>query len=199
MQNSSRWPAITSHFRELGRFISSGKIFEIRHNSSGRCDEGIDSREHYPYISRESGPRVSKTLHVLAYVNDESYRRRIVLQRSSREGRHSLARAVCHGRRGELYQKYQRGLEEQLGSLGFVVNCVVLWNTRYAEAILNHLRGIGEDVLDVDVARLSPLKFAHINVLGRYHFEMSEEVGGGDLRLLRDPDSLETLERLWEN
>jgi len=35
--------------------------------------------------------------------------------------------------------------------------------------------------------------------LGCYHFEMSEEVGGGDLRPLRDPDSLDTLERLWKD
>ena len=104
---------------------------------------------------------------------------------------------MCHGRRGELYQKYQRGLEDQLGALGLVVNAIVLWNTRYGEAILGHLRGIGEDLHDGDISRLSPLKFAHINVLGRYHFEMSPDVAGGDLRPLRDPDSLETLERLW--
>ena len=54
-----------------------------------------------------------------------------------------------------------------------------------------------QDPNDADIARLSPLKFAHINVLGRYHFEMSPDVAAGDLRPLRDPDSLETLERSW--
>ena len=120
-----------------------------------------------------------------------------------------VARAVCHGRRGELYQKYRRGLEDQLGALGLVVNAIVLWNTRYGEAVLGHLRGLGEDLYDEDIARLSPLKFAHINVrpgpegavqaktLERYHFEMSPDVAAGDLRPLRDPDSLDTLERLW--
>ena len=77
------------------------------------------------------------------------------------------------------------------------MNAIVLWNTRYGEAILGYLRGLGEIPLDEDIARLSPLKYAHINVLGRYHFEMSPEVAGGDLRPLRDPDSLETLERIW--
>jgi len=141
--------------------------------------------------------KVAKTLYLLRYINDADYRRRIQTQLNRGELRHRVARAVCHGRRGELYQKYQRGLEDQLGALGLVVNAIVLWNTRYGEAVLGHLRGLGEDLNDEDIARLSPLKFAHINVLGRYHFEMSPDVAGGDLRPLRDPDSLETLERLW--
>ena len=141
--------------------------------------------------------KVAKTLYLLRYIDDADYRRRIQTQLNRGELRHRVARAVCHGRRGELYQKYQRGLEDQLGALGLVVNAIVLWNTRYGEAILGHLRGIGEDLHDGDISRLSPLKFAHINVLGRYHFEMSPDVAGGDLRPLRDPDSLETLERLW--
>jgi len=141
--------------------------------------------------------KVAKTLYLLRYMDDPEYRRRIQTQLNRGESRHRLARAVCYGRRGELFQKYQRGLEDQLGALGLVVNAIVLWNTRYGEAILGYLRGLGENPLDEDIARLSPLKYAHINVLGRYHFEMSPEVAGGDLRPLRDPDSLETLERIW--
>jgi len=42
-------------------------------------------------------------------------------------------------------------------------------------------------VLDDDVARLSPLIHAHINMLGRYSFAMPESVARGELRPLRDP------------
>lgn len=42
------------------------------------------------------------------------------------------------------------------------------------------------DVLDEDVARVSPLKHANLNVLGRYSFRASTLVDGG-LRPLRDP------------
>jgi hypothetical protein len=41
-------------------------------------------------------------------------------------------------------------------------------------------------VLDEDVARLSPLKHANLNVLGRYSFRGSGPAGGA-LRPLRDP------------
>ncbi|MEM1043989.1 MAG: Tn3 family transposase [Bacteroidota bacterium] len=49
------------------------------------------------------------------------------------------------------------------------------------------LRAEGHEVRDEDVARLSPLGTEHVNVLGRYHFELSEPVARGELRPLRDP------------
>jgi hypothetical protein len=99
-------------------------------------------------------------------------------------GRHSLAREVAHGRRGELRQRYREGQEDQLGALGLVVNVIVLWNTLYTDAALNHLRGRGVTVKAEDVARLSPLGWEHINLLGRYSFALAEMVLRGEMRPL---------------
>jgi hypothetical protein len=46
-------------------------------------------------------------------------------------------------------------------------------------------------VLNEDVARLSPLKHANLNVLGRYSFRASTPAGGG-LRPLPDPATATT-------
>jgi hypothetical protein len=54
--------------------------------------------------------------------------------RNLQEGRHALARKTCHGKKGELYYRYERGLENQLGSLGLVLNCVTLWTTVYLDS-----------------------------------------------------------------
>jgi len=70
--------------------------------------------------------RVFKTLHVLAYVDDETYRRDIKGIRNLQEGRHDLARHVFHGRKGELHRAYHQGMEDQLGALGLVLNCITL-------------------------------------------------------------------------
>jgi len=51
---------------------------------------------------REVG-RVYKTLYQFVYIDDETYRRRILAQLYKGEGRHSLIRAVPYGRRGELH------------------------------------------------------------------------------------------------
>ena len=47
--------------------------------------------------------------HLLAYIDDEAYRRRVVRQINRGEGRHSVARAVFFGKRDELRQRLQRG------------------------------------------------------------------------------------------
>ena len=87
--------------------------------------------------------RINKTLYLLPYIDDETYRRRILTQLNRHEKRHSLAREVFHGRRGEVRQKYREGQEDQLSALGLVVNAIVLWNTLYMESALNHLRQTG--------------------------------------------------------
>ncbi len=136
--------------------------------------------------------RIPKTLYMLSYIDDENYRRRILTQLNRGEGRHSVARAVFHGQRGELRQRYREGQEDQLGALGLVVNAIVLWNTLYIEAALRQLRDEGVEVRDEDVARLSPLVHHHINFQGRYSFALSEAVARGELRPLRDPDELDS-------
>ncbi len=58
------------------------------------------------------------------------------------------------------------------------------------DAALNQLRAEGFDVRDEDVARLSPLGFEHINMLGRYAFILPDQIARGELRPLRDPANL---------
>jgi hypothetical protein len=80
-------------------------------------------------------------------------------------------------------------MEDQLGALGLVLHCVVLWDTRYQDAALAQPRSSGYPVRDEDVARLSPFLKQHINMHGRYSFSLPDLAGG--LRALRDPGSPE--------
>jgi len=133
--------------------------------------------------------RIEKTLHTLNYIDDENRRRATLLQLNRGEGRHSLARDIFYGKRGELRQRYREGQEDQLGALGLVVNIIVLWNTIYIDAALAQLRQEGYPVRDEDVARLSPFVHErHINLLGRYSFAVPEAVTRGELRPLRNPN-----------
>ncbi len=131
--------------------------------------------------------RIAKSLYLLAYLDDEPYRRRILTQLNRIEARHALARQVFHGQRGQLRQRYREGQEDQLGALGLVLNAIVLWNTRYLDAALTQLRRDAYPVEDADVERLSPLIHDHINLLGRYHFTNPDRNGGDQLQPLRDP------------
>jgi len=130
--------------------------------------------------------RIFKSLHVLALIDDEDLRRDIKGVRNLQEGRHALAEKVFHGRKSQVFQRYYQGMEDQLGALGIVLNCLVLWNTRYIDDALALLRAQGYPVRDEDVQRLSPFIRKHINVHGRYSFHRPDL--GGARRPLRDPD-----------
>ena len=128
--------------------------------------------------------RINKTIYLLNYIDDEEYRRRILTQLNRGEGRHKVARTICHGRRGEIRKAYREGQEDQLNALGLVTNAVVLWNTLYLQAALEHLQAAGMDIHPEDRARLSPLQHRHVNVLGRFSFALADPIARGKLRPL---------------
>jgi TnpA family transposase len=132
--------------------------------------------------------RIFKTLHILSIIDSEPYRRGIKAMRNLQEGRHALAEKVFHGRKGQLFQRYRDGMEDQLGALGIVLNLIVLWNTVYIDAALQQLRAQGYPVKDEDVVRLSPFMRRHINVHGKHSFALPDLPEGG-IRALRDPDT----------
>jgi TnpA family transposase len=131
--------------------------------------------------------RLDRSAYLSTYFADELLRRRVNTQLNRQESRHNLARKIFHGQKGELRQSYREGQEDQLGALGLILNIVVLWNTVYFQQIIDEMRAEGIHVRDEDIARLSPLKFAHINFHGRYSFALPAEVAGGQLRSTRKP------------
>lgn len=46
------------------------------------------------------------------------------------------------------------------------------------------MRSNGEETGEEDIARLSPLMYGHINMLGHYTFTLSEDIMNGELRTL---------------
>jgi Tn3 transposase DDE domain len=50
-------------------------------------------------------------------------------------------------------------MEDPLGALGLVLNCITLWNTLNLDHALSTLRAEGYPVLDADAARLSACQY----------------------------------------
>jgi TnpA family transposase len=80
---------------------------------------------------------------VLGYVHHPAYRRAIHRLLSRGDRRTALARGVFHGHRGQLRKHYQVGQENQLGSLGIMINIIVLWQTACTQAALDRLAASG--------------------------------------------------------
>ncbi|WP_331723218.1 Tn3 family transposase (plasmid) [Streptomyces sp. NBC_00111] len=181
---------IERHWEDILRIIGSIHTGAVRAydvirmlSRDGRPTPLGDAIAHYG--------RIAKTLHILRLADEPGYRRQIKVQANLQEGRHALARKIFHGRAGQLYQRYQDGMEDQIGALGLVLNALVLFNTRYMDAAVAQLRSDGFEVRDEDLARLSPFVRHHINVLGRYSFQLPDLPGG--LRPLRDKTAVDEL------
>lgn len=173
---------IEDHWDDMMRIAGSLKLGTIQASELIRTLLKSDRPSSLAKAIIEAG-RINKTLYLLNYIDDLDYRRRILTQLNRGEGRHSVARAICHGHRGEIRKRYRDGQEDQLGALGLVTNAIVLWNTIYMQSALNHLQQ-SIVIREEDEARLSPLVHGHINVLGHYSFVLTEQVTKGHLRPL---------------
>ncbi|MGW4472485.1 Tn3 family transposase [Nonomuraea sp. NPDC004354] len=131
--------------------------------------------------------KLDRSVYLASYFNDELLRRRVNTQLNRQEARHTLARKIFHGQKGELRQRYKEGQEDQLGALGLLTNVCILWNTVYTARALEQIRAEGKKIATADIARLSPLGFEWLNFLGRYNFSLPEAVREGNFRPLRTP------------
>ncbi|MCJ7601819.1 MAG: Tn3 family transposase [Desulfobulbaceae bacterium] len=177
---------IEQHWDDMMRIAGSLKMGTVQASELIRTLLKSERPSSLAKAIIEAG-RINKTLYLLNYIDDEDYRRRILTQLNRGEGRHSVARAICHGRYGEIRKRYREGQEDQLGALGLVTNALVLWNTIYMQAALDYLRQQLFEIREEDETRLSPLSYEHINMLGHYSFSLAENVMKGKLRPLNQP------------
>lgn len=183
---------ITSQWDEMLRVAGSLKLGRV---SASELTRSLLRSTRPTTLARgitELG-KLAKTIHLLNYIDSEAYRRRILAALNRNESRNKWARHLCHGQRGQIRKRYRTGQEDQLNALGLVLNAVILWNTVYMDAALEHLRSDGRPTADEDIARLSPLEHRNVNVLGRYTFALPENIARGELRQLGAGETEELL------
>lgn len=105
---------IEQHWDDMLRVAGSLKLGTIHASDLIRTILKSDRPSGLAQAIIEAG-RINKTLYLLNYINDEDYRRRILTQLNRGEGRHSVARAICYGQKGEIRKRYRDGQEDQQG------------------------------------------------------------------------------------
>ena len=128
--------------------------------------------------------RLVKTIFILRYLNQPDYQRRITKQLNKGEHLHDLRRFLFFGNRGQIRQRQQTQVANQAHCLTLVTNAVVVWNTAYMQAILEQLEIEEYPIQAEDLNHLSPTRYAHINLHGRYFFELDSNLHSGKLRPL---------------
>ncbi len=106
------------------------------------------------------------------------------------EAVHSLKVYLSVGNRGMLRRKTDEGLQHQVGCLNLVTNAVILSNSVYMDAALKQLEQEGYAVNPDDLNHVWPTRGEHVNVYGKYEFNLTEARLRNGLRELRLPDAL---------
>ncbi len=174
---------IIEHWDDLNRVAASLKDGLIRPSILISKLQAMQQHNPLQQALQELG-RIAKTLHILEYVDDPAFRRRVLIGLNKGEHLHSLARDIAFGRQGRLHD---RGYEAQLNrasALSLVINAIAVWNTRYFEQAQAKLTQQGIPVPEEVWQHLSPLQWAHIHLNGSYHFTDVELEG--DFRPLRE-------------
>lgn len=131
--------------------------------------------------------RLIKTLHILRWYTQPEDRRRITRQLNKGEALHDLRAFLMVANKGPLRRRYPEALTHQALCLHLVTNAVMCWNTVYMAAAVAQLKQEGSPVQEQDVAHVWPTRYAHVNVYGKYHFNVEEGWKRHGLRPLRQP------------
>jgi TnpA family transposase len=135
--------------------------------------------------------RLIKTLHALGWYESEEKRKWANRQLNKGESVHALKAHLMVANRGVLRRKTDEGLQHQVGSLNLLTNAIILWNSVYMAEALEQMEREGY-VVDTDsLKHIWPTRFEHINVYGKYEFNLEEARRRTGLRELRRPDALE--------
>jgi TnpA family transposase len=129
---------------------------------------------------------VLKTIDILTFLSDQPYRRRVGRMLNKGEAVYSLARDVAYGQLGMLTDRDFASQLNRATCLSLLLNVIAVWNTRYMQAALDHLRATSYPVQESDLEHLSPITSAHINLHGSHHFDLqAPKKRQGQLRPLR--------------
>jgi TnpA family transposase len=133
--------------------------------------------------------RLVRTLHVLRWYANTDDRRRVMRQLNKGEALHDLRAYLMIANKGQLRRKRGEELVNQASCLNLVTNAIVLWNTVYMAEAVEQLKREGYPVNESDLAHVWPTRYEHINVYGRYHFNLEEARRRKGLRPLRQSGS----------
>ena len=129
--------------------------------------------------------RLIRTIHVLKWYANNDDRRRVMRQLNKGEALHDLRAYLMIANKGQLRRKRGDELVNQASCLNLVTNAVILWNTVYMAEAIAQLKREGYPVNESDLPHIWPTRYEHINVYGRYHFNIEEAQRREGLRPLR--------------
>jgi hypothetical protein len=183
LKKDIREDLIVRHWDDMNRLAASLKDGLVRPSLVVSKLQAMQRQNPLQQAIQELG-RLGKTGHILHYVDDPPFRRRVLVGLNKGETLHSLARDIVFGHQGRFPDRSYEAQLNRASALSLVINAIVVWNTRHFERARTKLSEQGEEIEDSVWQHLSPLVWKHINLVGSYHF--TDVQLEGEFRPLRE-------------
>ena len=180
---------ILRHWDDLLRIAGSLKLGYVTASLLISKLQSYPQKNALTKALQENG-RINETIFVLKYLQQPEYQKKIAVQLNKGEAVHSLRRDVFIANEGKIRKRTQEDQLNQASCLNLVVNAIMVWNTVYIQAVLDQLRNEGYELNEEDIKHLSPARSEHINMYGKYYFNVEEGLKRKGLRELRKPEKL---------
>jgi TnpA family transposase len=174
---------ILKHWDNLLRVTASLKMGWVTASTLIRKLQAFPRQHKLTQVLQEYG-RLVKTIFILRYVDSEAYRRRILIQLNKGEAVQGLRRFLFFDNLGRIRGKDSEAHMNQAGCLNVLTNAVVVWNTVYMQAAIDHIEAQGYQVNEDHLVHLSAARYQHINPYGKFVFEISVDLTSSGLRPL---------------
>ena len=173
-----------THWDELLRMATSIRSGTVTASAMLRKLSAYPRQNGLAVALREMG-RLERSLYMLRWLLDLDLRRRAQAGLNKGEARNALARAIFFCQLGELRDRTFENQVYRASGLNLVVVAVILWNTRYLQLAADDLK-VGSDMMK----HVAPLGWEHLSLTGDYAWDTGDLPGPGELRLLRNKQSL---------
>lgn len=135
--------------------------------------------------------RLIKTIHALSWYASVEKRQWTTRQLNKGESLHALRAHLMFANHGTIQRKSDQALNHQASCLTLLTNAVILWNSIYMAEALEQLEREKFPFNPADIRHIWPTRFEHINVHGKYEFNLEQARQLVGLRPLRHPYSLD--------
>jgi TnpA family transposase len=149
---------ITQNWDDILRLAGSLKLGRVPAMGIMRTLQVGDRQTSLANAIAELG-RIDKTIHMLTTIDDETKRRGILTYLNRHEGRHSLSRALFHGRRGEIRKHYREGQEDQLSASGNGISAATTEQKRQSLSVFS-VPFLPKPLEPLSCSLLFPLRYA---------------------------------------
>jgi len=135
--------------------------------------------------------KIERTIFLLQWLQDPKMRRRSMIGLNKGENVHSLQRVLFFARKGEFWDRKFEDQCNRASCLGLLVSAVGAWNSVYLPSAIEEYLRRGHDLPPEILQHIGPLGHDHLNLIGHYSFDSSQQYSLHKLQPLRSASEIE--------